>query len=69
MLERKVVPWTTSHGLKYEIVSSTVEETVNFPVRKDSRYTSETHGHTSGIHGPIPFTKQLVECTKWWLSG
>ena len=55
VLKGRVVPWTTSHGLKYEIVSSTVEETVDFPVRKDSRYTS-------GIHDPISFAEQLVEC-------
>ena len=62
VLKGRVVPWTTSHGLKYEIASSTVEETVDFPVRKNSRYTSGTRGHTSGIHDPISFAEQLVEC-------
>jgi len=61
VLEERVVPWTASHGFKYEFASSTVEETVNFPVRRNNRYAS-------GIHGPISFAEQLVECTKWWLS-
>lgn len=48
-------------GFKYEMVSSTVEETINFPVRRINCYVF-------GIYGPASFLERLLGWTNWLLA-